>query len=267
MNMGGHAILYLAFSFQFCGFDATNPYWYRRPRQQRISTSHVPRRSCSEMPHAYKWDACPWIGLLILLADPILPDPRFLLMFPAANNNSRAFPACFRSRWRQDALQTQPQMLQRTTGCDGCGSFLSEGLRCITWNTRGLVGSVFSRQRNREFKLQYPQMTLGQQQHYLSPLFSTFLPDNVNAGGSAICIHRDLLREEATVSLVITFQGRDHFVNIQSGRHNLVIVNVHFEPELTLQITSYSPALACLSQWCGRYFGDFNICDPEEGLF
>ena len=27
--------------------------------------------------------------------------------------------------------------------------------------------------------------------------------------------------------------GYDHFVNIQSGRHNLVIVNVHFEPELT----------------------------------
>ena len=60
-----------------------------------------------------------------------------------------------RAAGRQDALQTQPQMLQRTTGWDGCGSFLSEGLRCITWNTRGLVGSVFSRQRNREFKLQY----------------------------------------------------------------------------------------------------------------
>ena len=95
MNMGAHAILYLAFSFQFCGFDATNPYWYRRPRQQRISTSHVLRRSCSEMPHAYKWDACPWIGLLILLADPILPDPRFLLMFPAANNNSVLFQLVF----------------------------------------------------------------------------------------------------------------------------------------------------------------------------
>ena len=139
MNMGAHAILYLAFSFQLCGFDATNPNWYRRPRQQRISTSHVLRRSCSEMPHAYKWDACPWIGLLILLADPILPDPRFLLMFPAANNNSVLFQLVF---------------APAGTGWDGCGSFLSEGLRCITWNTRGLVGSVFSRQRNREFKIQ-----------------------------------------------------------------------------------------------------------------
>ena len=28
-------------------------------------------------------------------------------------------------------------------------------LRCITWNTRGLIGSVFSKQKNREFKLKY----------------------------------------------------------------------------------------------------------------
>ena len=28
-------------------------------------------------------------------------------------------------------------------------------MRCITWNTRGLVGSVFSKQKNREFKLKY----------------------------------------------------------------------------------------------------------------
>ena len=27
------------------------------------------------------------------------------------------------------------------------------GLRCVTWNTRGLVGSVLSLQRNRELKL------------------------------------------------------------------------------------------------------------------
>ena len=65
--------------------------------------------------------------------------------------------------------------------------------------------------------------------------FGTFLPDNENAGGSAICIHRDLLPEEAIVTQLVTCHGRDHLVNIQSGRHNLVIVNVHFEPELTLR--------------------------------
>ena len=66
-----------------------------------------------------------------------------------------ALPAPERSRWRQGALQAQPQILQRTTVWDRCGPFISEGLRCITWNTRGLVGSVISRQRNREFKLNY----------------------------------------------------------------------------------------------------------------
>ena len=65
--------------------------------------------------------------------------------------------------------------------------------------------------------------------------FGTFIPDNENAGGSAICIHRDLLLEDAIVTHVVTCQGRDHLVNIRSGRHSLVIVNVHFEPELTLR--------------------------------
>ena len=66
-------------------------------------------------------------------------------------------------------------------------------------------------------------------------LFGTFLPDDENAGGSAMCIHKGLLPEEAIVTRMITSQGRDHLVNIQSGRHNLVIDNVHFEPELTLR--------------------------------
>ena len=41
------------------------------------------------------------------------------------------------------------------TGWDGCGPLLSEGMRCITWKTRGLDGSVFSKQKKREFKLKY----------------------------------------------------------------------------------------------------------------
>ena len=65
--------------------------------------------------------------------------------------------------------------------------------------------------------------------------YGTFIPDNENAGGSAICIHWDLLPEEAIMTHLVTCPGRDHLVSIQSGRHNLVIVNVHFEPELTLR--------------------------------
>ena len=66
-------------------------------------------------------------------------------------------------------------------------------------------------------------------------------------------------------------RGRDHIVNAQSERQNLVIVNVHFELELTLRrlrerlrlITphwpSYPNAVGIL--------GDFNICEQEEGRF
>ena len=84
-----------------------------------------------------------------------------------------------------------------------------------------------------------------------------FFPGNENAGGSAICIHKDMLPEEAIVTHLITCQGRDHTVNIQSGRQSPVIVNVHFEPELSLRqlrerlhlINPHWP-----SQRCGHYF-------------
>ena len=52
--VGAHAILYLALSFQPCGFDAANPYLYMKTSQQRISSLHVLRHSCFEMQHAYK---------------------------------------------------------------------------------------------------------------------------------------------------------------------------------------------------------------------
>ena len=206
---------------------------------------------------------------------------------PSGEQQRGAFPASIRSRWRQGALQTQPQISQRTTGWDGCGPFLSEGLRCITWNTPGLVGSVFSRQRNREFKLNCLKKLLDhnnsihgkneflQAVQEVAPqfrLFGTFLPDNENAGGSAICIHRDLLPEEAIVAHVVTCQGRDHLVNVRSGRHSLVFVNVHFEPDLTLEqlrsrlciIHPHWPAYSC---GVGVILGDLNICDREEGRF
>ena len=66
-------------------------------------------------------------------------------------------------------------------------------------------------------------------------LYGTFLPGNENAGGSAICIHKDLLPDDDVVTHVVTCQGRDHIVNIQSGCRSIVVVNVHFEPELTLR--------------------------------
>ena len=208
---------------------------------------------------------------------PLLPPD-----VPSGEQQRGAFPASIRSRWRQGALQAQPQILQRATGWDGCGRFLSEGLRCITWNTRGLVGSNSNISRNSwttttSFCLQevHGKDEFLQAIQVLAPrfrLFGTFLLDNENAGGSPICIHRDLLSEEAIVTHVVTSQGRDHLVNVRSGRHSLVIVNVHFEPELTSRqvrgrlcfIRPDWPAFPC---GVGVIMGDFNICDKEEGRF
>ena len=137
-----------------------------------------------------------------------------------------------------------------------------------------------ARLRNRELKLKYLKrlfdannMLRLQEVHgkdeylqaiqVLAPRFlfcGTFIPDNENAGGSAICIHRDLLLEGAAVAHVITCQGRDHLVNIQYGRHNLVIINVHFEPELTLRqlrgrLRLIHPHWPAYPGGCGHYFG------------
>ena len=71
-------------------------------------------------------------------------------------------------------------------------------------------------------------------------LFGTFEPNNLNAGGSAICIHKNLFPGGAVISHVITCQGRDHSVSFHSGDSILVIVNVHFEPDLTLRRPSWT---------------------------
>ena len=97
----------------------------------------------------------------------------------------------------------------------------------------------------------------------LAPLFRFFFVLSFlseNAGGSTISIRRDILLEEAIVTHLVTGHGRDHLVNIQSGRHNLVVVNVQLRTRtyleaITSQVASYSPAVAFISQWSGHYFG------------
>ena len=118
--------------------------------------------------------------------------------------------------------------------------------------SRGLIGSPASSQLSRERKHVYLtglakkndiiclQETHGkdvflQAIQVLVSLFrlcGTFIPDDVNAGGSATCIHKSLLPDGAIVAQMVTCQGRDHIVTIHSGRSVLVIANVHFEPDL-----------------------------------
>ena len=78
--------------------------------------------------------------------------------------------------------------------------------------------------------------------------------------------------DEAIVTHLITCHGRDHLVSSRTQRHNLIIVNVHFEPELTLRqlrgrLGLTQPHWPTYPNGVGIILGDFNICDPEEGRF
>ena len=169
---------------------------------------------------------------------------------PSGEQQLGAFPASARSRWRQDGLHAQPQILQRTTGLKYLKRhFDAHNIICL------------QEVHGKDEYLQANQVLATQFQ-----FFGTFIPENENVGGSAICIHRDLLPEGAIVSHVITCQGRDHLVSIQSGRHNLVIINVHFERELTLRQLRGRLRLIH-PHWPAYPSGVGIICDTEKGRF
>ena len=81
-----------------------------------------------------------------------------------------------------------------------------------------------------------------------------FLPDRAEAAHGNFC------------------HGLDQLVRIQSGDSKLVVINVRFEPDLTLR--NLRERLRRIAFHWPRYpegfgvnFGDFNICDPEQGRF
>ena len=217
--------------------------------------------------------------------------PSFSHEDPNDEHPEGALPAPPHPRWRRDALQppqTQRGSLDRNT----CVHIPDCGLRCVTWNTRGLIGSVTSSQISREQNHNYFRRSIKnknliclQEVHgkdeflqaipVLAPrfrLYGIFIPGNANAGGSAICIHKDILPDDAVVTHKITCQSRDHIVNVRSGCRNLVVVNVRFEPELTLRnlrerLCFITPHWPQYPDAIGIIMGDFNICQPEEGRF
>ena len=59
---------------------------------------------------------------------------------------------------------------------------------------------------------------------------------------------------------------------MQSGDRNLVVVNLHFEPDRTLRnlrerVRLITPHWPHYPEALGVSMGDFNICEPEEGRF
>ena len=103
-------------------------------------------------------------------------------------------------------------------------------------------------------------------------MFVTFIPIDENAGGSAVPSRKNHLPENVVVTHEITCQGRKHIVRIRSGECVLVVINVHFEPDLILRDLR-ERLRRIVFRWprylegFGVITGDFNPCEPEEGRF
>ena len=223
---------------------------------QKITSSKDADLTCSKT-FLFRDATCLPLGPMSMSLEwPVNPFGRSAPVVPSGDRQEGALSASERSRWRQDALQSSTTE-DITTYCrvrwmlppsfpKACDVFLG---------TLGALLDLFSPNRRTESpnsiisknSLDHNIICL-QEVHgkneclpaiqVLAPrfrLFGTIHLDSEYAGGSAICIHRDLLLEDALVTHVVTCHGRDHLVNSQSGRHNLVIVNVHFEPERTLR--------------------------------
>ena len=145
-------------------------------------------------------------------------------------------------RSRRDALQP-PEVLRDHLARNTCVHIPAGGLRCISWNTRGLLGPAASSQHTREQKHIYLtrvaknndiclQETHGKDEflqavHILFPpfrLLGAVTLNSVNEGGSAFFVHKNFLPDGAVVNHTPTCQGRSH-----SDHSVLVVVNVHFE--------------------------------------
>ena len=151
-------------------------------------------------------------------------------------------PALPHSRWSRDALQ--PQVQQDTAGRDTCGHFPDGGLRCVTWNTGGsplgrfflhketgnssstisgsplktTMSSVSRRYTGRMNSSRLFKCGPRDSRYLVRSLLVTRIQEDRPHASTRTCIHKDLLPEDAIVTHVITCQGRDHIVNVQSGR-------------------------------------------------
>ena len=194
---------------------------------------------------------------------------------PSGEQQLRAFPASKQSAGDRMLFKHNHRYYSVLQGGMNVASFVSEG------EHQGPCWICFSWQRNREFKLKYLKRLVDnnnivclQEVHgkdeflqaiqVLSPrfrLFCTFLPDNENAGESAICIQRTFCPKRllwhiwlliGAVIALWRFElgGTASFCQRPSRTWTCLAVVVW-------RVVSCSPALACLSLWCGRCFGWF----------
>ena len=138
-----------------------------------------------------------------------------------------------------------------------CRHLPAKGLRISTWNTRGLLGSATQSHRPRERKLRHLQKnveksdilclqeTHGAIEHLANiDVFldralwmkcGTFTPGNVNSGGSVILARNGISGPNTTIEHEEIFPGRDHLIRIRQLDCCCTVINLHYQPEGTLQ--------------------------------
>ena len=179
---------------------------------------------------------------------PYFARPRTLFNSPSILRQSR--------RWNANVLKAC-DLPSHDAVSGTCDHLPAKGLRICTWNTRGLLGSAASSQRPRENKLKYLkrignrsdivclQETHGRYEHLLCidtvldrtawEIFGTFNTGNVNCGGSAILVRKDILGPGTSFKHEDIFPGRDHLVRIRQLDCNCTVTNLHHQSGGTLQ--------------------------------
>ena len=98
----------------------------------------------------------------------------------------------------------------------------------------------------------------------------TFTPGNVHSRGSVILIRKDILGPGTTIEHEEIFPGGDHLVRFRQLDCSCTVINLHYQPEGTLQELRQR-LRAAAAMWptypdgVGFLVGDFNICDRDEG--
>ena len=181
------------------------------------------------------------------------------------------------SRRPRDSIQNSPT-LARTSQSTAMWLKMAHEIM-FTTPFEGVVGRIPLPAASRQCQRRRPSWCVRVQQG--SPKDATHTSDDVFSGPfllKQILIHR---REFGTILRLDWFRVcvahpvchvRDIIVNVQSGRKNLGIVNVHFEPELTLRrlrerLRLITPHWPSYPNAVGIIMGDFDICEPEEGRF
>ena len=147
------------------GLASVNSYC-RRDNNQTILIWFAAECCQSNLSHARRWDPCPLNGRWLHLEGLIIPVSH-RREDPNDGHLEDALHAPPHLRWRRGSLQP-PEMQQGCLDRNTCSQIPEGGLLCVTWNTRGLLGSPSSSHILQRKETQLLHSAFQEQRHHLS---------------------------------------------------------------------------------------------------